>query len=61
MRPIPQDLQVSKKNESPNYLPVRQKGNEFSWASVTGMVLGNVRQQGLTDYSIEAFREDCLR
>jgi DNA phosphorothioation-dependent restriction protein DptG len=61
MYPINKDLQVSKKNESPNYLPVRQKGNEFSWASVTGMVLGNVRQQGLADYSIEAFRDDCRR
>jgi DNA phosphorothioation-dependent restriction protein DptG len=59
MYPITDKLQVSKKNESPNYLPVRQKGNEFSWASVTGMVLGNVRRQGLADYGIEAFRDDC--
>jgi DNA phosphorothioation-dependent restriction protein DptG len=59
MYPITDKLQVSKKNESPNYLPVRQKGNEFSWASVTGMVLGNIRQQGLADYTIDAFREDC--
>lgn len=61
MYPITDKLQVSKKNESPNYLPVRQKGNEFSWASVTGMVLGNVRQQGLADYSLDAFRDDCRR
>jgi DNA phosphorothioation-dependent restriction protein DptG len=61
MYPITDDLQVSDKNKSPNYLPVRQKGNEFSWASVTGTVLGNVLHQGLPDYSIEAFRDDCLR
>lgn len=59
MYPIANDLQVSDKNKSPNYLPVRQKGNEFSWASVTGLVLGNVLQQGLHDYSVEAFRDDC--
>jgi DNA phosphorothioation-dependent restriction protein DptG len=61
MYPITKPLQVSDKNKSPNYLPVRQKGNEFSWASVTGSVLGNALRQGLQDYSMEAFREDCLR
>lgn len=59
MYPIANDLQVSDKNKSPNYLPVRQKGNEFSWASVTGLVLGNVLQQGLQDYSVDAFRDEC--
>lgn len=59
MYPITLNLQVSDKNKSPNYLPVRQKGNEFSWSSVTGMVLGNVLRQGLPDYSIETFRDDC--
>lgn len=59
MYPITHNLQVSDKNKSPNYLPVRQKGNEFSWASVTGLVLGNVLRQGLSDYSIDAFRDDC--
>jgi len=61
MYPITHNLQVSDKNKSPNYLPVRQKGNEFSWASVTGLVLSNVLRQGLPDYSIDAFREDCRR
>lgn len=61
MYPITHNLQVSDKNKSPNYLPVRQKGNEFSWASVTGLVLSNVLRQGLPDYSIEAFRDDCRR
>jgi DNA phosphorothioation-dependent restriction protein DptG len=59
MYPITNDLQVSDKNKSPNYLPVRQKGNEFSWASVTGLVLGNVLQLGLQDYSVEVFRDEC--
>jgi DNA phosphorothioation-dependent restriction protein DptG len=59
MYPITNDLQVSDKNKSPNYLPVRQKGNEFSWASVTGLVLGTVLQQGLHDYSVDAFRDEC--
>ncbi|MDY0977713.1 DNA phosphorothioation-dependent restriction protein DptG [Massilia sp. CFBP9012] len=59
MYPIANDLQISDKNKSPNYLPVRQKGNEFSWASVTGLVLGNVLQQGLQDYSVDAFRDEC--
>lgn len=61
MYPITPNLQVSDKNKSPNYLPVRQKGNEFSWASVTGLVLGNVLRQGLPDYGIETFRDDCRR
>jgi DNA phosphorothioation-dependent restriction protein DptG len=59
MYPITNDLQVSDKNKSPHYLPVRQKGNEFSWASVTGLVLGNLLKQGLKDYSVEAFRDEC--
>lgn len=59
MYPIAKDLQVSDKNKSPNYLPVRQKGNEFSWASVTGLVLGSVLQQGLQDYTVEEFRDEC--
>jgi DNA phosphorothioation-dependent restriction protein DptG len=60
MHPIATDLQVSDKNKSPNYLPVRQKGNEFSWGSVTGLVLGSVLQQGLQEFSVEAFRAECL-
>lgn len=59
MYPFANDLQVSDKNKSPNYLPVRQKGNEFSWASVTGLVLGNVLQQGLQNYTVDAFRDEC--
>lgn len=59
MYPFANDLQVPHNNKSPNYLPVRQKANEFSWASVTGLVLGNVLQQGLRDYSVDAFREEC--
>lgn len=59
MYPFANELQVSDRNKSPNYLPVRQKGNDFSWASVTGLVLGNVLQQGLQDYSVDAFREEC--
>jgi DNA phosphorothioation-dependent restriction protein DptG len=61
MYPITHNLQVSDKNKSPNYLPVRQKGNEFSWASVTGLVLSNILRQGLPDYGLDAFREDCRR
>jgi len=59
MYPIAQELKVSDKNKSPHYIPVRQKGNEFSWESVTGMVLSSVLQQGLNDYNVEAFRNDC--
>ena len=59
MYPIAKELKVSDKNKSPHYLPVRQKGNEFSWESVTGMVLSSVLQQGLKDYNVEAFRNDC--
>lgn len=61
MYPIANDLQVSDKNKSPSYLPVRQKGNEFSWASVTGSVFGNVLEQGVQDYSVEDFRDECRR
>lgn len=59
MYPIANDLKVADRNKSPHYLPVKKRGNEFSWASVTGLVLGNVLQQGLQDYSVDAFREEC--
>jgi DNA phosphorothioation-dependent restriction protein DptG len=59
MYPIANDLKVSNRNTSPNYLPVKKRGNEFSWASVTGLVLGNLLQQGLQDYSVDAFRDEC--
>jgi DNA phosphorothioation-dependent restriction protein DptG len=59
MHPIAHPLQVSDKNKSPHYLPIRQKGNEFSWDSVTGMVLANVLQQDLQGYSLDDFRSDC--
>lgn len=57
--PIPLELQVSDKNKSPSYLPIRQKGNEFSWATVTGTFLSNLLQQGLHDYDVGQFREEC--
>jgi DNA phosphorothioation-dependent restriction protein DptG len=59
MYPITNDLRVSNTNKSPNYLPVRQMDPEFSWASVTGLVLENALQQGLQDFSIETFRDEC--
>ena len=59
MYPITSALQVPDKNKSPQYLPVRQKGNDFSWASVSGLVLGHVLQLGLHDYSVEEFRDEC--
>lgn len=59
MYPIASDLKVSNRNTSPSYLPVKKRGNEFSWTSVTGLVLGNLLQQGLQDYSVDAFRDEC--
>ena len=59
MYPIKKKLQVSNANKSPNYLPVRQLDPEFSWAAVTGLVLESALQQGLRDFSIDTFRDEC--
>lgn len=59
MYPIAENLQVSDKNKLTSYLPIRKKGNDFSWDTVTGIVLGYALKKELANYSFEAFREDC--
>jgi DNA phosphorothioation-dependent restriction protein DptG len=57
--PIPDPLIPTEKNRLNSYLPIRKKGNDFDWASITGTVLGNAMRREVSDYSIEEFRADC--
>lgn len=59
MYPFAKELQVSDKNKLTSYLPIRNKGNDFSWESVTGLVLSHALRQELVDFSLDAFRDEC--
>jgi DNA phosphorothioation-dependent restriction protein DptG len=57
--PLSQPLKISNRNQLTSYLPVRKKGNDFSWETVTGIVLGHLLCKDLGDYSMEQFQSDC--
>jgi len=57
--PIPEGLTPSDKNKLNSYLPIRNKGNEFNWDTITGLVLGHVLKKVVENYSLEQFREAC--
>jgi DNA phosphorothioation-dependent restriction protein DptG len=59
MFPIPEDLAPSDKNKLASYLPIRNKGNDFEWDIITGMVLGHGLRKQIKQYDFEEFREDC--
>ncbi|WP_428827022.1 DNA phosphorothioation-dependent restriction protein DptG [Azonexus sp. IMCC34842] len=61
MFPIPEDLAPSDKNKLISYLPIRNKGNDFDWDIITGMVLGHALKKQIKQYDFEQFREDCKR
>lgn len=57
--PIPVGLSVADKNKLNNYWPIRNKGNEFDWETVTGVVLSLALRQQITAYEFEKFKEHC--
>lgn len=59
MFPIPEDLAPSDKNKLTSYLPIRNKGNDFEWDIITGMVLGHAMKKQIKQYDFDQFREDC--
>lgn len=60
MFPISRQLTVSK-NQLTSFLPVRKKGNDFSWETVTGIVLGQLLRREIGEYDIAQFQVDCQR
>ncbi|MBB1199022.1 DNA phosphorothioation-dependent restriction protein DptG [Enterobacteriaceae bacterium 89] len=57
--PIPEGLAPADKNKLVNYWPIRNKGNEFDWDTVTGVVLSLSLRQQINDYEFEKFKDDC--
>jgi DNA phosphorothioation-dependent restriction protein DptG len=60
MFPISSELKV-RNNLLDSYFPLRNKGNEFDWDKVTGLVLSHAFKSQVSKYEFEAFREDCKR
>jgi DNA phosphorothioation-dependent restriction protein DptG len=58
MFPISKDLKV-RNNLLDSYLPLRNKGNEFDWDKVTGLVLSHALKSQVSRYGFEDFRKDC--
>jgi DNA phosphorothioation-dependent restriction protein DptG len=59
MFPFPEDLAPSDKNKLASYLPIRNKGNDFDWDIITGMVLGHALKKQIRQYDFDQFRNDC--
>jgi len=59
--PIPDELSPAEKNKLTNYWPIRNKGNEFDWETVTGVVLSLALRQQFITYELSQFKEDCKR
>lgn len=57
--PIPEGLAPADKNKLSNYWPIRNKGNNFDWDTVTGVVLSLALRRQVTAYEFEQYREDC--
>ncbi|MFP2770768.1 DNA phosphorothioation-dependent restriction protein DptG [Oceanisphaera sp. KMM 10153] len=57
--PISEGLAPTDKNKLSNYWPIRNKGNDFDWDTVTGVVLSLALRRQVTGYEFEQYREDC--
>lgn len=57
--PIPEGLKPAEKNKLVNYWPIRNKGNEFDWDTITGVVLSLSLRQQINSYEFEHFKNDC--
>lgn len=60
MFPISNDLKV-RNNLLDSYYPLRNKGNEFDWDKVTGLILSYALKSQVSKYDFEVFREDCKK
>ena len=59
MYPIPEGISPTDKNKLNSYLPIRNKGNDFSWDTITGIVLSHALKRQIKQYEFEQFRIDC--
>lgn len=59
MYPLPENLNVPKVNRLNSFLPVRNKGNEFCWETISGMVLSALIRKEIRGYGFLQFQEDC--
>jgi DNA phosphorothioation-dependent restriction protein DptG len=59
MYPIPEGLSPTSNNKSSSYIPVRNKGNDFAWDIITGLVLSHALRKQIKQYEFEQFRSDC--
>ncbi|WP_434721120.1 DNA phosphorothioation-dependent restriction protein DptG [Pseudomonas syringae pv. actinidiae] len=59
MYPIPKPLVVSDVNKLDSYLPLRNKGNDFDWDIVTGLVLSHVLKKRISEHSFQQFQDGC--
>lgn len=59
MYPIPENFSPSTNNKPSSYIPVRNKGNDFAWDTITGLVLSSALRKHVKKYEFDQFREDC--
>ncbi|WP_176051379.1 DNA phosphorothioation-dependent restriction protein DptG [Burkholderia sp. BCC1644] len=59
MFPISEKLAPTEKNHLNSYLPIRKKGNDFSWDTITGIVLSEALKRQILKYEFDSFRDDC--
>lgn len=59
MNPIPEELIPSDINKLNSYLPIRNKGNDFSWDTITGIVLSQALKKQIKQYAFDAYQSDC--
>lgn len=59
MYPIPEELEPTDKNKLNSYLPIRNKGNDFKWDVITGMVLSQALKKQIKQYDFNDYRQDC--
>ena len=59
MYPIPEVLSLTSNNKPSSYIPVRNKGNDFAWDIITGLVLSHALRKQIKQYEFDQFRNDC--
>lgn len=57
--PLPEGLTPADKNKLSNYWPIRNKGNDFDWETITGVVLSLALRKQLTTYELTDYQEEC--
>ncbi|WMC09823.1 DNA phosphorothioation-dependent restriction protein DptG [Oceanimonas pelagia] len=57
--PLPEGLTPTDKNKLSNYWPIRNKGNDFDWETITGVVLSLALRKQVKTYELTDYQEDC--